>query len=94
MGHADAGFTLRTYVHLLDDDLPEPDVLGSLDRPTRDAERITAWITGGSNRPSETGRNGAGGDSAPIPLPVRDPATGPNPAEIPTRDYESAALTS
>jgi integrase len=23
LGHADAGFTLRTYVHLLDDDLPE-----------------------------------------------------------------------
>jgi integrase len=25
LGHADAGFTLRTYVHLLPEDLPEPD---------------------------------------------------------------------
>jgi Phage integrase family len=25
LGHADAGFTLRTYVHLLPEDLPKPD---------------------------------------------------------------------
>jgi hypothetical protein len=25
LGHTDAGFTLRTYVHLLPEDLPEPD---------------------------------------------------------------------
>jgi integrase len=31
LGHSDAGFTLRTYVHLLDEDLPEPDVLGSIE---------------------------------------------------------------
>jgi hypothetical protein len=24
LGHSDAGFTLRTYIHLLPDDLPEP----------------------------------------------------------------------
>ena len=32
LGHADAGFTLRTYVHLLDDDQPEPDVLESVEQ--------------------------------------------------------------
>jgi integrase len=32
LGHSDAGFTLRTYVHLLDDDLPTNDVLDSLDK--------------------------------------------------------------
>ena len=25
LGHSDPGFTQRTYVHLLDEDLPEPD---------------------------------------------------------------------
>jgi integrase len=30
LGHADAGFTLRTYVHVLDEDLPEPNILSSL----------------------------------------------------------------
>jgi hypothetical protein len=25
LGHTDPGFTLRTYVHLLDEDLPQPD---------------------------------------------------------------------
>jgi integrase len=28
LGHTDPGFTLRTYVHLLDEDLPEPEALG------------------------------------------------------------------
>ena len=48
LGHADAGFTLRTYVHLLDDDQPEPNVLESVEhagvRPAlwavRDTERV------------------------------------------------------
>jgi Phage integrase family len=31
LGHADAGFTLRTYVHLLDNDQPEPSVLDSVE---------------------------------------------------------------
>jgi hypothetical protein len=30
LGHSDAGFTLRRYVHLLDADLPEPGVLDAL----------------------------------------------------------------
>jgi integrase len=29
LGHADPGFTLRTYVHLLPEDLPEPPVMGN-----------------------------------------------------------------
>ena len=29
LGHTDPGFTLRTYIHLLNDDLPEPQVLAS-----------------------------------------------------------------
>ncbi len=48
LGHADAGFTLRTYVHLLDDDQPEPDVLESVEQAevrsalgaVRDAESL------------------------------------------------------
>jgi hypothetical protein len=31
LGHTDPGFTLRTYVHLLDDDLPEPQVLATVE---------------------------------------------------------------
>lgn len=36
LGHADPGFTLRTYVHLLPEDLPEPPVMGNTGatRPT------------------------------------------------------------
>lgn len=34
LGHADPGFTLRTYVHLLPEDLPEPD-FGALVGNTR-----------------------------------------------------------
>jgi integrase len=30
LGHSDPGFTLRRYIHLLDDDLPEPDFLHDL----------------------------------------------------------------
>lgn len=29
LGHSDAGFTLRVYVHLLDEDLPEPPSVGN-----------------------------------------------------------------
>jgi len=32
LGHSDAGFTLRTYVHLTESDLPKPEVLDSLDK--------------------------------------------------------------
>ena len=44
LGHADAGFTLRTYVHLLPKDLPEPDF----------GQRVgSRWAT----QASENGRN-------------------------------------
>jgi integrase len=46
LGHADPGFTLRRYVHLLDADVPEPSILDAL---------------AGGNRvvtqPAETGRD-------------------------------------
>jgi hypothetical protein len=29
LGHSDGGFTLRVYVHLLDEDLPEPPAVGN-----------------------------------------------------------------
>jgi len=45
LGHSDPGFTLRTYVHLLPEDLPEPDFRG----PKVGNE----WAT----RASENGRN-------------------------------------
>jgi hypothetical protein len=77
LGHTDAGFTLRTYVHVLDEDLPEPGVLDSL-------ERVNEWINSGSTRATETGRNRAGGELAAIPLPVRDSPNRPNDAEVPT----------
>jgi integrase len=93
LGHADAGFTLRTYVHLLDSDLPEPDVLASLDRLDETAERVNTWINRGSTKHTETGRNAEGSETAPIPLPMRETPTIPNPAETPSRDYGSAALT-
>jgi len=42
--HSDPGFTLRTYVHLLEDDLPQPD-FGSLGG------------NNGATQPTETDRN-------------------------------------
>ena len=30
LGHSDPGFTLRTYVHLLDDDLDSPDFMEAM----------------------------------------------------------------
>lgn len=33
LGHSDPGFTLRTYVHLLPEDLPDPSILDDLTRP-------------------------------------------------------------
>jgi len=44
LGHTDPGFTLRTYVHLLDTDLPEPEALGGGTRVVQ--------------REGETGRDG------------------------------------
>jgi integrase len=39
LGHSDAGFTLRTYVHLTEGDLPTPDVLDSLDKAGEEARQ-------------------------------------------------------
>ena len=39
LGHSDAGFTLRTYVHLTEGDLPMPDVLDSLDKAEEEARQ-------------------------------------------------------
>jgi hypothetical protein len=48
LGHADAGFTLRTYIHLLPEDLPEPAFLDAI------TGRVgNAWAT----RASENTRN-------------------------------------
>jgi integrase len=55
LGHGDAGFTLRTYVHLLDEDLPVPGVLDSL-----------AGGNTGATQATETGRNEQGGEGAAI----------------------------
>jgi integrase len=44
LGHADPGFTLRTYVHLLPEDLPEPAAVGH----------------GRATQPAETGRDAEG----------------------------------
>lgn len=44
LGHSDPGFTLRTYVHLLDEDVPQPDFAA----PGGNA---------GATQPAETGRN-------------------------------------
>lgn len=83
LGHADAGFTLRTYVHLLDEDLPEPTVLDSL-----------VWGNNGATQAPELDRNARGADAAPIPLRIRDRGNRPSQPEIGHSDYESAALTS
>lgn len=50
LGHSDAGFTLRRYVHLLDADLPEPGVL--------DALPVVEGGNGLVTRAAETGRDG------------------------------------
>jgi hypothetical protein len=52
LGHADPGFTLRTYVHLLPEDLPEPSftnvsLASATEHPTADdsCARTTATIS-------------------------------------------------
>ncbi len=84
LGHADAGFTLRTYVHLLDEDLPEPDVLASLDLLDRG--------NNGATQPTETHRDEVT-PNEPIRLRLAVAATTPKQAETAGSDYESAALT-
>jgi len=56
LGHSDPGFTLRTYVHLLPDDLPEPDFGGGVSTKV-------------STSPAETGRNGHEAEGT-IPLQI------------------------
>ena len=56
LGHSDPGFTLRTYVHLLPDDLPEPDFSGG-------------GVNKVSTSPTETGRDGHDGQGT-IPLKI------------------------
>jgi integrase len=87
LGHADAGFTLRTYVHLLDADLPEPNVLDSLTGGN-------SWGNNGATEPPEDARNAVEETKAPIALVMPDRGNTPNRAEIADLDYESAALTS
>jgi integrase len=59
LGHSDPGFTLRTYVHLLPDDLPEPSF----------GEGVSTKV---SISPAETGRNG---DEAEGTIPLQIPAS-------------------
>ncbi len=46
LGHSDPGFTLRTYVHLIDDGLGDADFLDG-----------TTWATPGATRATETSEN-------------------------------------
>jgi Phage integrase family len=39
LGHSDPGFTQRTYVHLLDEDLPEPDFSADVRSTSGELER-------------------------------------------------------
>jgi len=55
LGHADPGFTLRTYVHLLPEDLPSTEFF---------AEITTEGDNKGATQATETDRNG----SAPVAL--------------------------
>ena len=66
LGHTDPGFTLRTYVHLLDDDLPEPQVLA------------TVGGNKGATGATETDRD----DDGAIPLVSRESPDEPRPAEM------------
>ena len=86
LGHTDAGFTLRTYVHVLDEDLPEPGVLASLDGHRRGNK--------GATEQPETDRSAGELEGAPIHVLMRDSAYTPNLADVAGSDYESAALTS
>lgn len=94
-GHSDAGFTLRTYVHLLDDDLPEPEGVHEAIAVATRSEPIEGGITGASGH-TETGRNAEADEKAETVeiatiMPLQ--ATTPKPAETGASGYESAALT-
>lgn len=55
LGHADAGFTMRRYIHLLDDDLPQPDFL---DKVTAKAGNKVATSTPETHREGLAVRSG------------------------------------
>jgi integrase len=57
LGHSDPGFTLRTYVHLIDDGLGDADFLDA-----------TAW--GGVNRVRTSARRNRAKAKTPVPLKV------------------------
>jgi integrase len=62
LGHADPGFTLRTYVHLLDDCLGDADFLHQA--VTADPSRVNA----GSTEGPQTAANGGAAERADMAL--------------------------
>lgn len=68
LGHSDPGFTLRTYVHLLPEDLPATDFLAQVGN-TR------------ATRPAETGRDAATDVTAGIPAYAGETSDEPRHAE-------------
>src|SRR5918996_4603131 len=62
LGHADPGFTLRTYVHLLDEGLGDADFLD--EAVTADPSRVNA----GSTEGPQAAANAGAADSADIAL--------------------------
>jgi hypothetical protein len=57
LGHADPGFTLRTYVHLLDDGLGDADFLD--EAVTADPSRVNAGSTEGPQAAANAGTEGS-----------------------------------
>ena len=57
-------------------------------------ERANEWDNNGTTQAPETGRNAAGGEAAPIAVPMQNRPDRPNHAEVANLGYESAALTS
>jgi integrase len=80
LGHTDPGFTLRTYVHLLDEDLPEPPAVGN-----KGATRAAETDRNGRSRsapfrPSEQGKHATGRDRPKRRLGTHNPLVpGSNP---------------
>ena len=62
LGHADPGFTLRTYVHLLDEGLGDADFLD--EAVTADPSRVNA----GSTEGPQTAANAGTAESADMAL--------------------------
>jgi len=67
LGHADPGFTLRTYVHLLDEDLPAPD----FSAPERgNAGATEAAETSRNDRPAEVADSARESQNVSVALAV------------------------